>query len=315
MASLNFAEAAVLVARGKHGLGGKGKLRHRRMLPLLKQEFALHGIELKTAVNLFEARAAIESGAQIVINVFNELHELDEILIQDEDLPSHIAINPLRLREILNNKTVLSERFQKNSIPVPSDSKVAIDWFQIYATGTSVPPKLLADGEKPEYGHHVTKYIETSRPFKGKVYRTYVRLFAVGEHLIAANVGIRPWSENDLSVHLIDTPLDVELISHFQTLLVDRNIDRFISLAKKLGACLGPGIFTHDIVIEAETQEIFVCETGIKFDIGAVENHFQPIKSEIPALDFHPENFCKSLVCGIIQCVKSQGFWNRIGNS
>ena len=300
----------LIAARGHNGLRGKGKLRPRKFLPVLRRELALHGVTMATSETLSETQEWIKRGAQVLINVFNEQHERDDIVFFDDDLPPHFAINPLSLRDVLNDKRTLSEHYKKHGIPTPADSEMGQDGFEIYATNSSRPPRLVATGQSPQDGHHVTKFIETSRPYKGRVYRTYVRLFAIGPYLISGNVGVRPWAEDKLSVHLMDTPLDAELINHFQWLLVDRNIDRFRELAKRLGDCLGPGLFAHDVVVESETQNIYVCETGIKFEIGEAENYFAPVRLDVPALDFHLDEFAKHTADGIVRCANDNGVWN-----
>ena len=300
---------AVLVARGRDGLRGRGKLRPRRFLPLLEGALKDRGVALQTAESSNEASELIEGGAEVVINVFNEQSERDDIVIPDSELPPHFAINRLQLRDVLNDKRVLNTFYREHGIPTPAESKLGQPGFEIYATGTGRPPRMLAAEEASRQGHHVTKFIETSRPYKGKVYRTYVRLFAIGPYLIAANVGLRPWSEDHLSVHLMDTPLEPELINHFQSLLVDRNLERFRTLAERLGKSLGPGTYVHDTVVEAETQNIYVCETGIKFEIGEAEDYFAPVRADVPALDLHLAEYSERLADGIVCCANDHGVW------
>ena len=64
-----------------------------------------------------------------------------------------------------------------------------------------------------------------------------------------------------------------------------------------------------------ETDEIFVCETGKKFDIGPAEDYFTTITENVPALRVHLEEYGERFGECIIRCAQDEGYWKLVNPS
>ena len=62
-----------------------------------------------------------------------------------------------------------------------------------------------------------------------------------------------------------DTPRDPELLRYLRAELASADLERLLSFAARVGRTLGPGFYAHDVLVEAGSGELYLCETEFKF--------------------------------------------------
>ena len=62
-----------------------------------------------------------------------------------------------------------------------------------------------------------------------------------------------------------DTPRDPELLRYLRAELASADLERLLSFATRVGRTLGPGFYAHDLLVEAGSGELDLCETEFKF--------------------------------------------------
>ena len=105
--------------------------------------------------------------------------------------------------------------------------------------------------------------------FEEDVYYTSIRLMCIGSCLVQVYVRARDENEDSPSVHNANTPRHRRLLDHLYDSLVSPRMDGLISLAERIGSVLGPGFYAHDVLVDRESGELLLCETGFKFYDGS----------------------------------------------
>ena len=148
------------------------------------------------------------------------------------------------------------------------------------SSGASI--KLLEAGAQLDCERYNTEFIDTRRLVNGKEYYATVRLMCVGSYVTHAFVRARDVSEGDPSVHLKDTPHDAELINTLERQLIEPNKVQFSELAQRTYDALGPGFYAHDILVEAGSNRVLMCETGFKFNDASFAEWVEAVRSQRP---------------------------------
>lgn len=60
-----------------------------------------------------------------------------------------------------------------------------------------------------------------------------------------------------------------------------------MDLCERMGHVLGPGFYAHDILPCSDDRQLYVCETGFKFDDMSLREWLWPISSDLPFLSDH----------------------------
>lgn len=129
----------------------------------------------------------------------------------------------------------------------------------------------------------LTQFIDTRVAYKGRTYFATIRLLCIDDVILHAMPRARDAADGNPSVHSRDTPRDPDLVAYLHEALVVPNTDEFQQTAKAAYQALGHGFFSHDLLIEAETGRVFLCETGFKFDDLVYVRHLAPIRDLIPS--------------------------------
>lgn len=117
----------------------------------------------------------------------------------------------------------------------------------------------------------------------------------VGPELVAAMVSLRDAAEDNPAVHNANTPVDAELFRYFHTLLVDARIHALRDLARRIAQAPPPAFLCLDLLVEAATDTILLCETGLKFEEKSYRQHLVPITRELPESlqSLFTDSFCR----------------------
>jgi hypothetical protein len=285
-----------LVGTSNSGLSGFGKASPTLYFPKLGYAFAKRGVSLVAYRDPDDALRDIDNhdpARTAFVLVYNELFQRDEFQ-HFADLTSHAEFrfyNAPSAGAIIGDKRATNAAFVNAGISVPPMMRTAeVNTSKVFSNapiGSRAATAIIDVGQPIDVDRYNTCFIDTAHDYKGKSYYVSLRALAVTGTMISAYVRLRPTGEAEASVHTIDTPKDPHLIAHFHKLLVETNRPQLIKLCKQIGDVLGPGFYCHDILPSRETGELYVCETGFKFDDGLYREWLWPISSDLPFLMDH----------------------------
>jgi hypothetical protein len=220
-----------------------------------------------------------------IIHLYNEERKVpDDDDVAEANSNVGYVFNNLATGRIIGNKIQTNQFLSEKGIAMPSmsfDMKDAV--FTNLVNNTSRGSNRIT-AEEADPDRYNTKFIDTGVEYQGKEYRTTVRLIVVGRKIIHSLVGARASNAKNATVHGVNTPINSGLITHlFETQIVARKPE-LDALADKLDQCLGPGFYHHDLLIEKDTGDIYVCEVGIKFDAYAYGQRLESIRETTPCL-------------------------------
>lgn len=299
----------VVTGFGSWGFRGAGKVRPKIFFPPFVYALYRNGIRVSFAIKIEELLKFDDHKNVIVAHIFSEEGILSDSFHKLK-IPNRnfLVFNRPELGEILGQKAHFNRLMSMHGIPVPklvTDAGGEKMVFSNAASGSGADAYLLNDrNSKLDSNRYNTEYIENRRIYNGHYYYNTVRLLTVGCELVHAYVRLRPDSEGSASVHAKNTPLDPALIEYFQKILVEDRINELKKLSEQIGLALGPGFFVHDTIISSETEEIFVSESGIKFEDDAYINRLYPIAAYLPShyVMFSPEFAKRSARAFVKEC-------------
>jgi len=285
-----------LVGTSKSGLWGFGKASQTLYFPKLCYALAKYGVSLVAYRDPDDALRDIDNhdpARTAFILVYNEVFQRDDFQ-HFADLTSRSEFqfyNAPSVGAIIGDKRATNMAFSGAGIPVPpmerATKATASKVFSNAPIGTHAATAIIDVGRPLNVDRYNTCFIDTAHDYKGKSYYAALRALAVTGTMISAYVRLRPTGEAEASVHASDTPRDPHLIAHFHELLVETNRPQLIKICGQIGDVLGPGFYAHDILPSRETGELYVCETGFKFDDGPYREALLPFSSDLPFLMDH----------------------------
>lgn len=291
----NFSKFTIaLVGTARHGLHGNGKWTPHLYFPKFRYALAKRGISLiayREPADAIRNIAHHNPAAMQFVLIYNEVLQRDQF----EDfakLACHSRFrfyNAASTGEIIGDKLLTNEAFSRAGIAVPpiAGDQATDKVFSNARTGTGAATRVVDAGERLDASRYNTLFINTAHEYRGKLYHVALRALAITGTMICAYVRLRPTGEAEASVHAGDTPLDPALIAYFHETLVERNRTRLTKLCEQIGEVLGPGFYAHDILPSQENGELYVCETGFKFDDQDIRETLWPISSDLPFLTDH----------------------------
>lgn len=283
-----------LVGTPGEGLYGFGKATPTLYFPKFGYALAKQGISLIAYRDPAEALRNIAShdpDRTAFILIYNETFQRDhfqsfaKLLVHNE----FRLYNAPSIGEIIGDKAMTNAVFSKAGISVPrmvfgeATSKV----FSNARIGTHAAISIVDAGQPLDKERYNTLFIDTVHEYRGNSYHVALRALAVTGTMLSAFVRLRPIGEGDASVHAGDTPQNAALISYFHETLVESNRPRLVEMCEQIGKALGPGFYAHDILPKRDTGELYVCETGFKFDDQDLREALWPISSDLPFLSEH----------------------------
>ncbi len=273
---------------GRRGFAAKGKIDPHEFLPPFVHALWRAGVETRFAATPDELRTAMAGAPRppCIVHLYDEEHETGALAGVDPlCAEAGLVFNSLATGAVVARKDETNRRLAAGGVRVPrmldrlDPGETA---FSNEIGGTSAEVRLVSDALDP--ARYNTAFIDTRRDFRGAEYHTTIRLICVGSRPVAAWVRARPVDQGSPSVHSRDTPVDPDLIEHLHGVLVAGREAEFATLAERIAAALGPGFFAHDLLIDRETEEILVCETGLKLRDATYHDHLRPAAARIPCL-------------------------------
>ena len=273
---------------GRRGFAAKGKIDPARFLPPFVHALWRARVETRFAATPDELRAAMAGAPRppCIVHIYDEEHETGSLARVDTlCAEAGLVFNSLATGAVIARKDETNRRLAAGGVRVPPmldrlDPGETAFSNEIVGTGAKV--RLVSGALDPT--RYNTAFVDTRREHGDAEYHTTVRLMCVGSRPVAALVRARSVQEGSPSVHNRDTPVDPDLIEHLHAVLIAGREAEFATLAKRVTAALGQGFFAHDLLIDRETDEILVCETGLKFHDSTYHDHLRPAAARIPCL-------------------------------
>jgi hypothetical protein len=183
---------------------------------------------------------------------------------------------------VIADKRATNRLLARHGIAVPAMAGAHETRIFSNAVARSNAPTLVLEEASGDPERYETRFVDTRVTHRGAAYYTSLRLLCVGPTILHAYVRARP-VEAGAAVHNRDTPLDPGLIECLQARCVEPRAVELTTLAGRLAEALGPGFYAHDVLVERGTGELFVCETGWKFDDFTFRDHIRPIADRVPS--------------------------------
>ena len=263
---------------------GPGKIQPIVFLPPFCAVLASHGVA-SHFVSTVDGLAVRTGPRSVVVHIYREVGcdlVTPEILAAQKE---SIVFNAPETGRIIANKLETNLLLSRHGIPVPALARGherRIFSNSVNDSGARI--QLLKPGATLDPGRYNTEFIDTRVSVGGRSYLTTIRLLCVDRHILHAYVRASEVSpEGRLSVHAIDTPLDAALIEHLQAALVVPRMQELADIARRLADVLGPGFYTHDLLVRRDTGELYVCESGFKFHDWSYGNRIKPIADALPS--------------------------------
>ena len=179
------------------------------------------------------------------------------------------VFNSRRVAKIIGDKKAANLFLSNNDILMPclanpGSKKI----FSNARIGSQEQVFIYGDAKEIDSDRYNTEFIDTRVQFENAVYYTAIRLMCIGSIIVQIYVYARNSCENNPSVHGIDTPRNCELLDYLYARLIEPRLEELDLLAEQIESKLGPGFYAHDLIIDNDSGEILLCETGFKFYTG-----------------------------------------------
>ena len=261
----------LILALGPRGLRARGKVKSRRFFPPFCSVLGQCGIASAYIGDFksLERELCLADGLPLVlVNLINEdQDDLEPYKIPNDLLQNVTAIfNSHKNAGIIRDKKEANLFFSEHNVSVPGRNlDESTNVFSNARFGTNAGAFIVDNSQKLDGERYNTQFIDTTVQFGESVYYTCVRLMCIGTHLLKIYIRARDVSENSPSVHTKDTPKDRELLDYLYEKLVAPRLEALHAFSYRIGQVLGPGFYAHDVLVENQTSQLFLCETGFKF--------------------------------------------------
>jgi len=273
----------VVTGLGPRRFGAQGKVQPHLFFPIFCEALRTEGISTRFVTSAQElARAVVGNCA--VVHVFQEVSvRIDFKAILDAQRKATLVFNHPQMGPVIARKDDTHRFLTRHGIPMPAMNAIDGPIFSNHVQSCAAPVAVVDDASQLDRSRYNTRFVDTRVAFEGREYYTTVRLLCVGREILHAYVRARDVVEQIPSVHAKDSPLNPALLEHLQAGLVTARMAELKELARALADALGPGFYSHDLLIERSTDLIYVCETGFKFNDWSYTDRISPIAHMLPS--------------------------------
>ena len=275
----------LLVKMGDDPFSTRGKVVPKLFFPPFCRVLALLGIRSTYVYGRksLERELLLSDGVPtIVVNLVNEdFDNLDSWEIIGDSLHKTDAVfNSLRIAKVIRDKEETNKILSGNGVSMPRRNigeckKI----FSNARIGTMDEVYVYEDSKNLCRDRYNTEFVDTRVQFENTVYYTAIRLMCIGSIIVQIYVYARNSCENNPSVHGKDTPRNRELLDYLYDRLIEPRLEELNLLAEKIESKLGPGFYGHDLIIDNDSGEILLCETGFKFYTGVFSKRMMGVIS------------------------------------
>ncbi len=270
-----------------------GKVTAFEFLPAFANQLREIGFDTTYVTSHKALKSMIDSCEKaIVVMIYKEVGSIpNDPGLEDTLSRAALVMHHPKIGQIICDKRESNIFLSKHGVPIPelADGSLASEHvFSNDNNDSGAAVYTVAPGATLDSSRYNARFIDTRVRHGDKEYYTTARLMCVGPTITHTLMRARPVSEGSASVHSKNTPVDKELLLALHARLVVPNADRHAKLARMVYDAIGPGFYAHDILLDTSTDEIFMAETGFKFDDLTYGNVISPIQDDLHFLDgFH----------------------------
>ena len=260
-----------MLALGPTGLRTRGKVKPRKFFPPFCHVLARCGIAsayVHDAEGLQREIAQAQGAPVVLIDLVNETyHDLAARAIPERLASQATAVfNSRDLAGIVRDKREANRFLSARGVPMPSmDGLSGKRIFSNVRVGSAEPAFVYDSPDDADEDRYNTEFIDTRVRHGADCYYACVRLMCIGPHLVQVLVRARNVKENNPTVHAKDTPADRALLDRLIEVLVAPQLGDYSLLSRTMAEAMGPGFYSHDVLVEKDSGKLYVCETGFKF--------------------------------------------------
>lgn len=261
----------LLCAMGPSGPKVRGKGTVEKFFPPFCHVLAHCGISTKYVFDLESLQNELllsKKVPTIILDIYNEdFDDIDSCCDFEDGLGLvPVVFNSRRIARIVRDKQFTNQYLSKRGVLMPKlDVGHSQKIFSNSRFGSKESVYLAGNTDNLDENRYNTEFVDTTVEFRGEYYYTCVRLMCIGPHITQAYVRAAPVSEGNLSARDVTTPIKPDLIHYFYKKQVHERFSEHLLLAKNIEAALGPGFYAHDVLIDANSNSIYLAEVGFKF--------------------------------------------------
>lgn len=277
----------IFTAFTRFGFGGKGKVYIPEYFPPFTQRLAAAEVDCSFVWNEDGLEAALDDRDTAIIHLFNEEKVCAyNSRIRAVEAKAAAVFCSHRAGLIVSQKRRANLFLTARGVSMPQLVDLAdptVPVFSNAAIGSGKRTSVIGAPEALDADRYNTRYIDTRLGFEGITYHTMFRIQTVGRRVLHAYPRARDVREKSASVHSKDTPANGPLIEFLHTTLITPRRDEIAAHAEKLGDILGPGFYAHDMVVSNSTSELFMVESGFKFNDTPYAEYLSPDADRMPS--------------------------------
>lgn len=259
-----------------------GKLSEFDFLPTFCDDLRARGYSTHLVVSEAAAQNIISQNVpSILILVFGEDREIpNQRKVSPLCLSANAVYNSIYAANILQDKKLTNVHLASFGVPTPAimnSSETRI--FSNENNNSGANTQVIDIGEEVSKERYNTEFIDTTIKFEDDLYYTAVRLMCVDANIISSFVRARKVTDYgaNAGVHSGNTPLHSELLSFLFDKLISPNSARFSEISQNIFEALGHGFYSHDLLVDIRKNQIYLCESGFKFDDYGIWRRMKPI--------------------------------------
>ncbi|MBO9479502.1 hypothetical protein J7382_18305 [Shimia sp. R11_0] len=223
----------------------------------------------------------------VLINLYGEdHHNIDTPAMREAEQQAAIVFNSAKTGALISDKQKALDHLTRFGVPMPPPPAQDEQVFSNTRFGcNSSGVELLKASTGLDAERYNRAFVDTTRYYNATAFYTSVRLACVADEILVTLVRAYPTNMGSPVARGVTNVLNPKLLEHLYQELVEQNQEELKEIAKRVFHATGPCFSGHDIVIAHNTGEIFVCETGFKFDNTTERAHLAPILKDLPFLE------------------------------
>jgi hypothetical protein len=281
------ARHVIFTAFSRFGFAAKGKVYIPEYFPAFTARLAEQDIDCSFVWNEDGLEAAVDARDTALLHLYNEETGCAyNDRIRAIEAQASMVFCPRRAGAIVATKPDANRYLTARGVPMPEmvdPSHANGPVFSNTAIGSGHRTIVTQTPEMLDPARYNTAYVDTRRTFDGETYHTMFRIQAIGRQILHAYPRARHVREKSASVHSKDTPANGPLIEYLFDTLIKARWDEIVSFARHLGEILGPGSYAHDMVVGNQTGQMFMVESGLKFNDTPYADYIAAAAPEMPS--------------------------------
>jgi len=278
------------------GPDGHGKMTPHFFFPAFRNALRPYGIIVEDCSDEQLAAQLDRYSGQPIILVYREVHAATnsafalKVASAEAKARGHTlhVLHGLSLGLLVADKKATHRALQEAAVPVPKlieQRRASVRVFSNDNCSSHADVCVVDAGCDLNQERYNTEFIDTTHLYEGRHYHVALRAMCVGRSCASIYIRARPIDDGSPSVHNKDTPIDAGLLNNLYRRIVVPRKARIDEICRAIGARLGPAFYSHDLLPSNSTQDIYVCETGFKFDDMSIRSHLAPLADDIPFND------------------------------